>query len=105
VIYRATLNIDFTGIVKNEYQKLVAALLATGWRYLETTAFILETEQLARAFVAFELIAKQCAAAGTLSALTIHIQGSEDFGGVAYPAADNHPNAVANIRGKPWPEP
>jgi hypothetical protein len=100
--YRATINIDFTKSDAGEYQKLVAALIQAGWRYLETSAFVLEGD-LAAVLQGMELVGKQCSAAGQLSALTYHIQGSKDFAGEKYAAAKNHPNALAEIKAKAFP--
>ena len=86
----------------NEYQKLLAALLQNGWVYLETSALLIEDE-LPKVLQALEIVAKQCQAAGQLSALTILIQGSDNFNGVPYLAANNHPYALNDIRQKPFP--
>ena len=100
--YRATINIDFTKQQTQQYQKLVAGLMQAGWVYLETSAFVLEGD-LSAVLRGMELIAKQCSAAGELSALTYHIQGSNDFAGTQYAAAKFHPNALDEIKQKPLP--
>jgi hypothetical protein len=101
--YRATINIDFTKQKSPQYEKLVAALTQAGWVYLETSAFIIEGD-LPTVLQGMELVAKQCGAAGELSALTYHIQGSRDFAGRKYAAARFHPNALDEIREKPLPK-
>jgi len=100
--YRAILNIDFTHQKTVQYQKLVAALMQSGWVYLETTAFLLEGE-LPQVLQTFELIAKQCQSCGELSALTLQIQGSNDFRGRRYRAKRFHPHALQEIKAKPFP--
>ena len=102
--YRATINIDFTDPNKNEYQRLVAALMQIGWKYLETSAFSFEGD-LPNVLVAMELVSKQCQTAGTLSALTFHIQGSTNLSGKPYPKAKSFRHALSEIRRKQLPEP
>jgi hypothetical protein len=101
--YRAALNLDYTAQQSNEYQKLIAALRQAGWTYVETSALVVETDDLAVIWRGIELVAKQSASAGTLSALTLHVQGSNNFGGVPYNGAANHPNALQDIQQKPYP--
>jgi hypothetical protein len=101
--YRAIINIDYSNRKGNAYQKLVAALIQSGWKYVETSAFIKEADTLPPIWKGIELVAKQSASIGFLSALTYHIQGSENFGGLAYPAAKNHPKAKKEIEDKPLP--
>jgi hypothetical protein len=102
--YRAIVNIDFTSPRANEYQRLIAALMQLGWKYLETSALSYEGD-LPNVLVAMELISKQCQAGGTLSALTFHVQGSTDLRGKPYPQARSFPYALRDIRNKPLPEP
>ena len=101
--YRASLNIDFTNQQNNEYQKLVHALVQAGWSYVETSALIIESTELGRIWRGIELVAKQCSDAGDLSALTFHIQGSNNFSGVPYAGARNFPHAEDEILAKPYP--
>lgn len=102
--YRALLTIDYTHIDKNEYQKLLAGLIQTGWRYLETSALVFEGD-LTTILHSMELIVRQCRDGGVISALNLQIQGSLNFAGVDYPGARNHPNAVDDIKKKPLAEP
>ena len=101
--YRASLNLDFTKQKSYQYQKLIAALIDTGWKYVETSALIIEHDDLAPIWQGIELVAKQSSSAGLLSALTFHIQGAQRFGGKAYAAAKNHRKAVTQILAKPSP--
>jgi hypothetical protein len=98
--YRAIINIDFTSQNVNEYQRLIAAFMQIKWKYLETSAFVFEGD-LPNIFSAMELISKQCQAAGILSALTFHIQGSTNFDGKPYRKHKNYPYALDEIRNKP----
>lgn len=102
--YFAMVTIDYTRQDTNQYAKLVAALLQTGWRKIETTAFIFQGD-LPTVLYSFELIAKQVQDAGVLSALNITVQGTIDFNGIKFVAAKNHPYAVKEIRRKPFPQP
>src|SRR5437867_174758 len=104
--YRAILTIDFTNQNPAEYQRLIAALLQNGWLYLETSALAIETDDLAAIWAAFALIPRQANDAGSLSALTIQIQGSEDFKtGKGYAAAKNFNSATPEIMQKKFPQP
>src|SRR5574341_642133 len=103
-IYRAALNIDFTGQNANQCQKLVTALMQASWLYVETSAFIIESQDIANVWRGIELVAKQASDAGQLSALTFHIQSAENFGqSLPYPANVNHPNALAQVQAKQFP--
>jgi hypothetical protein len=101
--YRAQVRIDFDGMQGNDYQKLVAAFTQLGWQYVQTTSFAVETPDIGVVLRAFEILAKQIQSAGTLTGLSFDIQGSDDFAGVSYPAIANHPNALEQIRAKPFP--
>src|SRR5688572_14175077 len=101
--YRGLINIDFSYPNENEYQKLLAALIQTGWVYLETSALHFIEGDLPTVLQALDLIGRQCQDAGILSALTIHIQGSMDFRGTPYSGAKNHPSALSYVRSKPFP--
>ena len=100
--YRAVLNLDYTG-TSNEYQYLVSALIQAGWTYVETSALILETDDRADIWRGMSLVMKQDSSIPDLSALTLHIQASEDFSGIPYPFADAHPNALDNVEIKTHP--
>ncbi len=102
--YRAVLNLDFTNPNNKEYQRLIAALMQIGWKYLETSALAFEGD-LTNVLVAMELISKQCQSAGTLSAFTLHVQGSTDLDGKPYSQSKSYPNALGEIRGKKRLEP
>lgn len=102
--YRGLITIDYTHINQNQYQKLLAALIHTGWVYLETSALLIEAD-LPRILHSLELVIRQCQDGGVLSALTIQVQGSLNFAGVACPGAKNHPHAVQDILAKPLPRP
>jgi len=103
--YRAIINIDHTAASTNEQQRLAAALSAAGWKKVETSAYAIETDNdLGRIWLGVELVAKQSADIGALSALTIHIQGSADFAaGLPLTTTLNPDNALATIREKVFP--
>jgi len=102
--YRGLITIDYTHSNDNQYQKLLAALIQTGWVYLETSALLIESD-LPTILHSLELITRQCQDGGVLSALTIQVQGSKDFAGISYRGAKNHPHAVRDILTKPLPKP
>ena len=64
--YRASINIDFTKHKSNQYSKLVVALIDNGWLWVETSALIMDTTDLAKIWRGVELVAKQCEKAGQL---------------------------------------
>lgn len=101
--YRAQVRLDFDGQNSNEYQKLVAAFLQLGWSYVQTSSVAVETLDIDIVLRGMELLAKQLPAAGTLTGLLFDVQGSENFDGIPYVAAGNHPNALADIRSRPLP--
>jgi hypothetical protein len=102
--FRASLNIDFTGQVPNQYQRLVSALIQAGWLYVETSAYVIETDDITNVWRGIELVAKQSSDAGQLSALTFHVQSASSFAvGLPYPAQVNHPNALAQVQAKQFP--
>lgn len=99
--YQAVINLDFTGMNRPEYQKLISALIQAGWSYTETSALIISTDELVKIWTAAEVVAKQSAAAGTLSALTLHVQRVD--GAKPYKQAANYPKALAEILAKSPP--
>jgi hypothetical protein len=101
--YRGSISIDFTGQNGNEYNKLSVALLQAGWKRIETSLFIIESDDLSVVWVGVELVAKQAASIGVLSALTFGVHGSNNWNGQAIAAAPNHPNAMQEILQKPLP--
>jgi hypothetical protein len=103
--YRAIINIDHTDASTNEQQRLAAALSAAGWKKVETSTYAIDTDNdLSRIWLGVELVAKQSADIGALSALTIHIQGSPDFAaGLALTTTFKPDNALTAIREKAFP--
>lgn len=101
--YRASIRFDFGDKQNNEYQKLITALIETGWEYVETSALAVATHDLSIILKAMVLCARQIPDSGVLTGLSFDIQGSEDFGGRAYAAAANHRNAIEDINAKPLP--
>jgi hypothetical protein len=101
--YRASLTLDYSNSGTNEYQYLISALIQSGWTYVETSSLVLETENREEIWQGIQLVMKQDSSL-TPSAVTLHIVGSDDIEkGVAYPYADQHPNAWENVRNKPLP--
>jgi hypothetical protein len=103
--YRASINIDFTKHKSNQYSKLVVALIDNGWLWVETSALIMDTTDLAKIWRGVELVAKQCEKAGQLSAFTFHIQGSDNFSGKHHSAKKLWKDPTAQILALPWPKP
>ena len=103
--YRAILNYDFTSITDpNDHMRLKLALTEAGWLHVETSAFTIETSQISEVWLGIELVAKQASSIGELSALTYHIQASQDFS-QSLPAGTtlNPSNALEDIKHKPFP--
>ena len=102
--YRASLTLDYSTGSTNEYQYLISALIQSGWTYVETSSLVLETEKREEIWQGIQLVMKQDASLSPLSAVTLHIVGSDDIEkGVAYPYAKSHPKALENVRNKPLP--
>jgi hypothetical protein len=102
--YKATLNVDYTGReFTNEITRLKNALVQAGWRWVETSAFVIETDNLGLVWRGIDLVARQTAAVGGhLSALTFHIQGSKNFDGLP---SGKPGNAMKTILTRPFPQP
>ena len=102
--YRAIINLDYSHHDSNEYQKLQAALIQAGWMLVETSAYTIEACDIRMVWRGIELIAKYNAKVGDLSALTYHIQGSDDFTtGKSPKSLKNHSKALKQIQAKPFP--
>lgn len=104
--YRGVINFDFTNSKENEQQKLVIALRHSGWLHVETSAFVRESENINNIWEGISLVAKQASRIGILSALTFHIQASNDFTqNVQYASTRNPANALNEISELPFPAP
>lgn len=101
--YRAHVRLDFDNQDTGNYQRLIAAFLQVGWCYVQTSAVAIDTDDLSVILRGMELLAKQVPDSGTLTGLMFDIQGSHDFNGIEYQAANNYPNAADDIRAKPLP--
>ena len=106
-IYRGTINLDYTDAKGKSYEteRLKNALVQSGWCWVETSAFVIETPDLAKVWRGIDLIARQSSAIGQLSALTFHIQSSKSFIGIAPKTAAHHAQALTLILGKSFPSP
>jgi len=103
--YRASINLDFTKQDTGAYQALIRALIQAGWVYVETSALVVETDDIGKVWRGVELVAKGSQNAGELSAFTFHIQSSKDFAGVPYKGAATRANALTDILQRPFPVP
>lgn len=103
--YQAILNVDYTGQDSNEFARLKNALIQAGWRWVETSAYAIDTDNLGLVWRGVDLVARQTAAVGKLSAFTFHIQGSDHFDGRVPPWAQNHAQALEIILERPYPQP
>ena len=102
--YRASLALDYTGKITNEYQFLISALIQSGWTYFETSNLVLETEDRNEIWRGLQLVMKQDQYLSPMSALTLHVVGSEDLeNGVAYPYSKTHPSAFDKVNNKDIP--
>lgn len=103
--YQGTLNVDFTNHNGNEYERLKNALIQAGWRWVETSAFLIDSPTLGAIWRGIDLAARQSADIGQLSALTYHIQGIDNAAGNIPASAPNQVQAQNNIMQKPFPTP
>lgn len=102
--YRGTLNLDFTGADGNQQVRLALALRHAGWLHVETSALVRETTDINDLWHGIGLVAKHAASVGIVSALTFHIQSSDDFGAnVSLVTTQSPANALAEIQAKPFP--
>ena len=99
--YQAIINLDYTDQKTNEWQRLQNALGQLDWRYAETSALTLDDADLEDVRETLELLARAIGTAGTLSALTLHVQ----LIGPAKPMpnAGSHGRALDNLRALPLP--
>ena len=107
IIYRGTINVDHTGGRGHSHhaERLKNALVQAGWKWIETSAYIIETPSLAQVWRGIDLVARQSSSIGQLSALTFHIQSSANFSGDTPNTAAHHVQALSSILKKPFPEP
>jgi hypothetical protein len=95
------LNIDIKGQDTDEYQRLIVALIQVGWTYVRTSALVIETDDLTRIWQGMDFVARQSPFFGELSALTLNVQASENFGGVPYAATPFRSNALDEVLARP----
>lgn len=102
--YVATLNFDYTRTKQVPYQKLLVALEHAGWEYVETSAMLYESEDLAGVLRALHLLSRSLHLGGDLSALNLQVQA---VGATRRAPTDrNRQNAyreVMNLPGPPAP--
>ena len=102
--YYGSLTLDHTDLDTNAGEKLKNALIAIGWNWVETTAYMIATQNINAIWEGIVLAAKHDADMGTLSALTFHVQSVNTETACKPPSsAGNHPNALDDIRKKPTP--
>jgi hypothetical protein len=101
--YQAVINLDFKRQQRNAYPKLITALIQAGWNYTGTSGMVVSTDDLNKIWMGAEVVSKQAAAAGTLSAFTLHVQLVDVS--KRYAAAANHPYALKDVLAKPAPRP
>ena len=105
MVYRGIINLDYTGSDNNEYTRLRLALRADGWIQVETSAYIRDSPNINDLWRGIDLVARQSASIGVLSALTFHIQASEDFSqNTNITTSLNPQNALAAVKAKPFPQ-
>ena len=103
--YRATINVDFTDGNTAWQQHMMRALIDAGWRYVETSALAVDTDDIGVIWQGVEVVAKISGKVTGLSALTFHIQGSDDFAGVSYQGQKTYKNALPDALSYPYPKP
>lgn len=103
--YRGLLTVHFSDSKVGEYSRLKNALVYSGWRWVDTGAFEIETQNLAQIWRGIELAARQSADVGFLSNLSFHIQPSGDDGGLRPRPKLSRWDAINRILEKPLPKP
>jgi len=102
--YRAVINIDFNDGESNEFERLKNALIQADWLWVRTSAYIIETQDLAKIWRGIDLVARQATDIGQLSAVTFNVQAAEDFTISQVPKnAVFHAQALSNVLKKPFP--
>jgi hypothetical protein len=105
MMFRGTINLDYTDADANEHTRLRVALREDGWTQVETSAYVRETTNINDLWRGIALVAKQSAAIGILSAMTFHIQASTDFAvNVPITSTLNPQNALQMVLAKPYPQ-
>jgi len=97
----ATISLDYNHQSPNEYQRLINALVQSGWEYADTSALVYDSENLAGVRLALEVLARAMETAGELSALALQVQlvGQSR----SAPAAVNHRRALPKLLKEPLP--
>ena len=105
--YRAQIYADFSKNTSSERnansQKLNAALIQAGWKFMGSGSFVLESDKLSEVFKGVDLVAKQASCLGPLHFLNFQIVSIPDSDGRTYTAAKARPNALKEISSKPFP--
>lgn len=74
--YRAQITLDWgKPDSPNDQQAIIAALVAAGWCLAETTALIIETDDLGRIWQGIEIVAKGASAAGPRTVTVLQSPG------------------------------
>lgn len=107
MLYRGTIIIDFTGPDANAYTRLALALRESGWRHVETSSFVRDTNHIHDLWDGIGIVARFAWKVGTLSALTFTIQGTKtDFAtNVSLKSTQSPATALDEIRSMPFPTP
>lgn len=101
--YGGIINVDFNEANSNEQNKLSVALIHAGWHRVETSSFKIEGVTVADVLRGIELVSKQAASIGTLSALTFHVQLTS-LTAPGTPKTTLSPvNSFNDIKTKPFP--
>lgn len=77
--YRATINVHFKNIDRNNLIRLNLCLREAGWIHVERSSFILETTDINEIWCGIGYVARYSHKVGELNSLTFHVQSSEDF--------------------------
>lgn len=102
--YIGSITIDCLQSGGNAYEKLKAALIQLGWEWIETSSFAISDASSDDVLRALELIAKASASIGGFSHVSYQIQWVDPDIEPRIPSSfANHPNALDQIRGYPFP--
>lgn len=103
--YRGVLALHFSSSKAAEHNRLKNALVHAGWRWVDTGAFDIETEDLGQIWHGIDLAGRQSSDVGLLTGLTFHIQPSADGPGLLPRPTLSRSDAMGRILAKPFPQP
>lgn len=93
--YTGIITLDYNHPDSNTQTRLTNALVLAGWQYAETSAVVVDSENLDEIRLGLEVLARAIETPGELSALSIQVQMVGPERGA--PAESNHRKALARL--------